>query len=320
MADPVTARYLLTRVGQALLVLACVAVTTFALGRVLPGDLATAVLGQSATPEQIAEFHHKTGADRPAVEQFWSWFTGVLHGDFGTSALTGQRVSDALADRAAPSLLLVLLAEAFALAVAVPLAVWAAYRQGRAADKAANGASFLLLATPQFAVAVLLIYVFAVRLGTLPATGYVPLDEDPAQTFRTLLLPAVTLALGLAAVYYRVLRAGVLDTLRQDYVLAARAQGLTPRQVLVSHTLRPSLLPLVTLVGLNFGFLIGGAVIVEQLFALPGLGTYALGAVQTRDFAVLQGTVLLIAGVYVLVNLAVDLLYGVLDPRIRHAR
>ncbi|MGW0665237.1 ABC transporter permease [Streptodolium elevatio] len=313
-------RFFLARTGQALIVLVSVAVATFALGRILPGELATAVLGDSATPEQIAEFNHKTGADQPAVEQFWTWFSGVLHGDFGTSALNGQNVSDALADRAVPSLLLVVMAEVLALAAAVPLAVWAAYRRGKAPDKAANGGSFLLLATPQFALAVLLIYVFAVQLGALPATGYVPLDQDPAQTFRTLLLPAITLALGLAAVYYRVLRAGVLETLQQDYVLAARAQGLTPRQVLFRHTLRPSLLPLVTLVGLNFGFLVGGAVIVEQLFAIPGLGTYALGAVQTKDFTILQGTVLLIAAVYVLVNLAVDVLYGVLDPRIRHAR
>ncbi|MFP3986268.1 ABC transporter permease [Streptomyces sp. E11-3] len=312
--------FLAARLGQAVVVLLAVAVATFAIGRLLPGDLATAVLGQSATAEQIAEFHRRTGADRPVVEQFWTWFTGVLHGDFGTSATTGQSVTDALADRLQPSLLLVVFAEVLALVIAVPAAVWAAYRRGRTPDRATNAVSSVLLATPQFALAIVLIYLFAVQLGWFPATGYTPPHDDPAQTVRSLVLPAVTLALSLAAVYYRVLRSGVLETLQQDYVLAARAQGLCPREILTRHTLRPSLLPLVTLVGLNFGFLVGGAVIVEQLFAIPGLGTYALSAVQTKDFAVLQGVVLLIAALYVLVNLAVDLLYGVLDPRIRHAR
>ncbi|MEU0936007.1 MULTISPECIES: ABC transporter permease [unclassified Embleya] len=314
------ARYLAGRLGQAAIVLAAVAVVTFVLGRILPGDLAAAVLGPTATPEQTAAFNHRIGADHSAIEQFLDWLTAALTGDLGTSPLNGQSVSAALRDRAEPSLLLMLLAEALALAIAVPAALWAAYRRGRPADRIANGASSFLLAAPQFAIAVLLVYVFAVRLGWAPATGYTPLAQGAGETLRSLMLPAVTLALGLAAVYFRVLRNGVIETLRQDYILAARAQGLTPREILLRHALRPALLPLVTLVGLNFGVLIGGAVVIEQLFAIPGLGTYALGAVRAKDFVVLQSVVLLIAALYVLVNLAVEVLYGLLDPRIRHAR
>jgi peptide/nickel transport system permease protein len=242
----------------------------------------------------------------------------VLQGDFGRSFRTGQTVLQAVAERLPVSLELMVLAELGALAIGIPLAIACAVRSGSAFDRFMTGSAFGMLSVPAFLSAILLIYLFAVELRWLPATGYVPFEEDPIGNLRSFLLPALTLALGEWPVLMRVLRSDMIATLQEDYIAMARAKGLKPSRILLVHALKPSSLTLVTVTGINIGRLIGGTVIVESIFALPGIGRLLLGAVFTRDLIILQGVVLFVACGYVLMNFIVDMLYAVLDPRIRH--
>jgi peptide/nickel transport system permease protein len=216
------------------------------------------------------------------------------------------------------SLELMMLAQLGALAIGIPLAIACAVRSGSAFDRFMTGTAFSMLSVPAFLSAILLIYLFAVELRWLPATGYVPFGEDPVGNLRCFLLPALTLALGEWPVLMRVLRSDMIATLQEDYIAMARAKGLKPSRILLVHALKPSSLTLVTVTGINIGRLIGGTVIVESIFALPGIGRLLLGAIFTRDLIILQGVVLFVAIGYVLVNFIVDMLYAVLDPRIRH--
>lgn len=312
-------RYLATRLAALVGVLFAVAVVTFVLGRVLPGDTAAARLGPQATPAQLDALRHKMGLDRPLVVQFGHWSGGVLHGDFGTSAVTGQPVSATLSARVPVSLELVVLAELLALLVAVPAAIFLAWHRDGWLDRLANKLAFVALSVPQFAVAIALIVIFAVHLHWFPASGYTRFSDDPLRNLRSLILPAAALATGLAARCFRILRGEVATSLREDYIRTARATGRRPVQVLLHDALIASVLPLLTLVGLDFGLLLGGAVIVEQLFGVPGLGSFLMDAVANRDFPSLQAGVVVIATGYVLAGFVVELLHAVIDPRIRHA-
>jgi peptide/nickel transport system permease protein len=242
----------------------------------------------------------------------------VLEGDFGRSFRTGQTVLQAVAERLPVSFELMLLAELAALAIGIPLAIACAVRSGSAFDRFMTGTAFGMLSVPAFLSAILLIYLFAVELRWLPATGYVPFSEDPLGNLRCFVLPALTLALGEWPVLMRVLRSDMIATLQEDYIAMARAKGLKPSRILLVHALKPSSLTLVTVTGINIGRLMGGTVIVESVFALPGIGRLLLGAIYTRDLIILQGVVLCVACGYVLINFIVDMLYAVLDPRIRH--
>ena len=299
-------------------VLIAVSLLTFLIASLLPGDLAYVILGDQATPEKVAALRHDMGLDQQIWWRYLSWLANVLQGDFGRSFRTGQTVLQAVAERLPVSIELMLLAQLGALAIGIPLAIACAVRSGSAFDRFMTGSAFSMLSVPAFLSAILLIYLFAVELRWLPATGYVPFNEDPVGNLRSFLLPALTLALGEWPVLMRVLRSDMIATLQEDYIAMARAKGLKPSRILLVHALKPSSLTLVTVTGINIGRLIGGTVIVESIFALPGIGRLLLGAIFTRDLIILQGVVLFVAIGYVLMNFIVDMLYAVLDPRIRH--
>jgi peptide/nickel transport system permease protein len=248
------------------------------------------------------------------------WLGHVVEGDLGRSFRTSQLVLNAVFERLPVSVELMILAEIAGLLIGIPLAVVCAVRSGSGFDRFMTGSAFGMLSVPAFLSAILLIYLFAVQLHWLPATGYVPLDEDLIGNLRCFVLPAFTLALGEWPVIMRVLRSDMIATLQEDYIAMAKAKGLTAARILLVHALKPSSLTLVTVTGINIGRLIGGTVIVESIFALPGIGRLLIGAILTRDLIILQGTVLFVACGYVLMNFVVDLLYAVLDPRIRHGR
>jgi peptide/nickel transport system permease protein len=313
---------MLSFIGQRLLylipVLLAVSLLTFLIASLLPGDLAYVVLGDQATPENVAALRRDMGLDQPIWWRYLSWLGHVLQGDFGRSFRTGQTVLRAVTERLPVSIELMLLAEIVGLAVGVPLAIACAVRAGSGFDRFMTGTAFGMLSVPSFLSAILLIYLFAVQLRWLPATGYIPFAEDPVGNLRCFVLPALTLALAEWPGIMRVLRSDMIATLQEDYIAMAKAKGLKPARILFVHALKPSSLTLVTITGINIGRLIGGALIVETIFALPGIGRLLISALYTRDLIILQGVVLFVACGFVLMNFIVDLFYAVLDPRIRH--
>jgi peptide/nickel transport system permease protein len=309
-------------IGQRLLylvpVLLAVSLLTFLIASLLPGDLAYVVLGDQATPENVAALRRDMGLDQPIWWRYLSWLGHVLQGDFGRSFRTGQTVLQAVTERLPVSIELMLLAEIVGLAIGVPLAIACAVRAGSGFDRFMTGTAFGMLSVPTFLSAILLIYLFAVQLRWLPATGYIPFNEDPVGNLRCFVLPALTLAFAEWPGIMRVLRSDMIATLQEDYIAMAKAKGLKPARILFVHALKPSSLTLVTITGINIGRLIGGALIVETIFALPGIGRLLVSALYTRDLIILQGVVLIVACGFVLMNFIVDLFYAVLDPRIRH--
>ena len=299
-------------------VLIAVSLLTFLIASLLPGDLAYTILADQATPENVAALRHDMGLDEPIWWRYLGWLGHVIEGDLGRSFRTGQTVLQAVAERLPVSFELMLFAQIIALAIGVPLAIVCAARSGGPFDRFMTGTAFAMLSVPAFLSAILLIYLFAVELHWLPATGYVPFTEDPIGNLRFFVLPALTLGLAEWPGIMRVLRSDMIATLQEDYITLAKAKGLKPSRILFVHALKPSSLTLITITGINIGRLMGGAVIVEQIFALPGIGRLVVGAIGTRDLIILQGSVLCIACGYVLMNFIVDMLYAVIDPRIRH--
>jgi len=299
-------------------VLIAVSVLTFVIASLLPGDLAYVILGDQATPENVAALRHDMGLDQPIWLRYLGWLWHILQGDFGRSFRTGQTVWQAVSERIPVSFELMILAELIGLAIGVPLAIACAAKAGSAFDRLMTGSAFGMLSVPTFLSAILLIYLFAVELRLLPATGYVPFTEDPIANLRFMVLPALTLGLAEWPGIMRVLRSDMIAALQEDYIALAKAKGLKPSRILFVHALKPSSLTLVTITGINIGRLIGGTVIVESIFALPGIGRLLVGAIYTRDLIILQGVVLLVAAGFVIMNFIVDMLYALLDPRIRH--
>jgi peptide/nickel transport system permease protein len=283
----------------------------------LPGGPEVAILGPAATAETLAQVRSDLHLDDPFVVRYGRWLGDALQGDFGRSYELGQPVGEVLRRRVPATLQLVLGAQVLAVALAVPIALLAGARPGGRVDRLLARVCFAFVTVPSFAVGLVLQYVFAERLRWLPASQYTPFGQDPVENVRSLVLPVVTLALGQAAVYARVLQAELVSTLEQDFVLLARAKGLGRRQVLVRHALRPSSLTLVTLLGLNFGLLLSGSLVVERIFSIPGLGGLVTGSLPTRDFTTLQGAVVVLAVAFVAANFLVDVVYAALDPRIR---
>jgi peptide/nickel transport system permease protein len=314
------AKFIGRRLVYLLPVLLAVTLLTFLVASLLPGDLATTILGDQATPEKVAALRAQMGLDLPIWQRYGIWLWDVLHGNLGRSFRTGETVWDAVTARLPVSLELMVITVALALAISIPLAILCAVKSGTALDRFFTGLAFGKLSLPNYMVAILLIYLFAVELNWLPATGWVPFGEDPVANMRSFILPAVTLAFAEWPVLMRVLRSDMIATLQEDYIAMAKAKGLRPARILLVHALKPSSLTLVTVAGINIGRLIGGALIVETIFALPGIGRLLVGAIYARDFIILQGVVLFVATGFVMVNFIVDLLYAVLDPRIRHGR
>ena len=300
-----------------LVILLAATALTFFITNVLPGDAAVAILGDSATPADIASLRTELGLDRNIVVRYVDWLSHALRGDLGKSYRTRENISTMIVDRLPVTLELILLTQLIALAFAVPAGILAAYRSRTKVDSALATVSIGLLSTPAFVKGILLIYLMSVLLGWFPASGYKSLSDGLGANLHSLALPAMTLALAEFPVYMRLLRADMISTLQQDYILVARAKGLGVREILLGHALRPSSLSLVTVVGINLGRLVGGAVVIETLFALPGIGQMLVNAVYQHDQFVIQGVVLVIATGFVLINLLVDLMYAVIDPRVR---
>ncbi|MEQ3552941.1 ABC transporter permease [Pseudonocardia nematodicida] len=307
------------RLGAFVLTALVASLVVFLLLSVVPGDPAQVALGVTATPEALAAQRAEMGLDRPLVAQYLSWVGGLLQGDFGVSAVTGEPIATELFTRATVTTWLVLSAMVLALAVAVPLGVLAAVRRRRADGVLLSAVSQLGIAVPAFLAGLLLITVFAVRLGWFPAGGWSRPGEGLPSLLWHLALPAVALGLVQGAVISRYVRSAVLDVMGEDFLRTARAKGLTPARALVRHGLRNAAIPVLTISGVQLGVMLVGAVVVERVFVLNGLGSMLLEKVANRDMAAVQGVVMVLVGAVLLINLVVDLLYAVIDPRLREA-
>ncbi|MFU8853157.1 ABC transporter permease [Micromonospora sp. SL1-18] len=311
------ARYLLTRAWHSALTLLLSTVVVFLGVRALPGDPALALAGEDRSPEALAAIRHHYGLDLPLPMQFAQYVQRVAQGDFGVSIRTGTPVSSMLTTALPVTAELAVLAILIAAALGVGAGVLAAVRRGHPAEWLANGLALVGLSVPHFWLGLLAILYLSVATGLFPASGFVPLLEDPVDNLHHIVLPAVILGTGLAAIIMRQTRSAMLDSLSSDHVRTAKAKGLPPRAVISRHALRNSLIVVVTIVGLQLGGLISGAVVTEQIFGLPGFGKMTIDAVFQRDYPVIQAVVLLTATAYIVINFLVDLLYSVIDPRIR---
>jgi len=303
-------RFLARRLLLTIPVLLGVATLVFSLIHLIPGDPAQAMLGEAAPQADVVELRHRLGLDRPLIEQYGMFLKGLVKGDLGTSLRTGQPVTDQIVERMPATFELAAAAMIVAIAFAMPLGIVAAVRRGTVADHAAMTISLAGVSVPNFWLGPMLAIIFAVELGWLPVSG--------RGTWAHLVLPAISLGAALAAILARMTRATMLEELREQYVQAARARGVSKSRAVLRHAFRNSLIPVVTLLGLQFGAVLTGAVITETIFAWPGIGRLLIQSIGFRDYPLVQGCILLIALTYVGVNLATDMVYGVLDPRIRY--
>jgi peptide/nickel transport system permease protein len=311
--------FILRRLLSAIPTLILVSLFVFTLQKLLPGDPVQAMAGEERDPAVMEYLRDKYRLNDPVPLQYVHWVGNVLQGDFGTSLRTEQPVTTLLASKLPVTLELAVLALIIALLIGIPTGVISAVRKGTATDYAANVVALSGISIPHFWLGILLIMIFAVKLQWLPASGFVPLGEDLGQNLKTLVLPAFVLGAGLSGVLMRHTRSAMLEVLRADYVRTARAKGLFPRTVILKHALRNALMPIVTLTTLLFGELLGGAVLTEQVFSIPGFGKMIVDAVFNRDYAVVQGVVLCVAIGFLLLNLLADVLYRLINPRLRTA-
>jgi peptide/nickel transport system permease protein len=310
--------YLVRRLLGIVPVLALVAVTSFLLVYLVPGDPAMVMLGSDATPQQIQALRTQMGLDRSLPEQFVLWLGQALRGNLGESFFLGRPVTQALMERLPATMQLAMLSLFFSLLIGIPAGIVAAVRQNSRWDQMVMVVAMGGISVPSFWLGLAMILLFSVQLGWLPSGGYAPLWEDFGRGLRTLILPAIALGFMQAALIARMTRSSMLEVLRQDYVRTAKAKGLGWSRVTLRHALKNAMIPVITTIGTAFGVLLGGAVIVEIVFTYPGLGRLVVLAVQRRDYPLVQGALLLTSVIYVVVNLAVDLLYSVFDPRITY--
>jgi peptide/nickel transport system permease protein len=299
-------------------VLAVVAILVFLMLRLTPGDPAAVIAGDNATSDQIADIREKLGLNQPIWQQFGIWIGNMLQGNFGESFFFKKTVAELIAQRVEPTLALATCTLIFAVAISVPIGVMAAYKQGSIFDRAVMGFSVMGFSVPTFVIGYCLIYVFAIELGWLPVQGYVRIAVNFGQFFERMILPSITLSVGFIALIARITRASVLEVLNEDYIRTARAKGLSNRVVLMRHALRNAAVPIMTVIGLGIAILLGGAVITESVYGLPGLGRLTVEAVLSRDFPTIQTVILLFSVVYVFINLIIDISYTLFDPRIRY--
>jgi peptide/nickel transport system permease protein len=310
--------YAVRRVLATIPVMLVVALFVFSLLYIAPGDPAAIIAGDQATPADVERIRESLGLDRPYLVRFGDWLWHILHGDLGTSIFTNLPVTHMIAQRIEPTLSLMLLTIVFSIVIAIPLGVLAAWKHGTWIDRAVMVISVLGFSVPVFVFGYLLAYVFALTLDWLPVQGFTSISDGVWPFLRGLVLPTVALGLIYVALLARITRATMLDVLSQDYVRTAKAKGLGQRAVLFVHALKNAAVPIVTVIGNGVALLIGGAVVTESVFAIPGLGRLTVDAILRRDYPIIQGVVLLFSVTYVLVNLVVDLLYTVFDPRIRY--
>ena len=307
------------RLAIAIPTLILVSLFVFTLQKLLPGDPALAMAGEERDPQVIAAIRERLRLDDPLIFQYGAWIGGVAMGDLGTSLRTGQPVLALIASKLPVTLELASLAIAIALAIGVPAGIISATKRGSAMDVAASAVGLFGVSVPNFWLGILLILIFAVKLRWLPASGYVPFSENPIENLRTVAMPVLVLSAAPAATLMRQTRAAMIGVLRADYVRTARAKGLLAPAIILKHAFRNALVPVITLSTLLFGELLGGAVLTEQVFTIPGFGKLLVDAVFNRDYAVVQGVVLCVATGYILLNLLADVLYFAIDPRVRAA-
>lgn len=310
--------YVIRRLLLVIPTMLVVALFTFGLLVITPGDPAAIMAGEEETLEDIERLRHELGLDRPLSVQFFTWMGELVRGDLGTSIRSGKSVSGIIVSRLEPTIALTILAEILAISLAVPLGVLAAWKANSWIDRSVMGMAVVGFSIPVFWLGFLMIWVFALNFHVLPAGGYVRFSEEFGPFIKRLILPAVAAAVVLVALLARITRASVIEVLQEDYVRTARAKGLTDRTVLWRHALRNASLPIITVIGLGFAALLTGIVVVEVVFAIPGLGRLLADAISARDYPIIQGLILFLAATYILVNLAVDLAYAFLDPRIRY--
>jgi len=310
--------YALRRIVATIPVMAVVALFVFSLLYISPGDPAAVIAGDQATPADVERIRASLGLDRPYLVRFGEWVWHIAQGDLGVSIFTNLPVSTMIAQRIEPTLSLMVITLILAVGIAVPMGVIAAWKQGTWIDRSVMGFAVLGFSVPVFVVGYLLAYVFALELDWLPVQGYTPFSRGIWPWFQNLILPAVALGGVYIALIARITRATMLEVLQQDYIRTARAKGVGQRGILFLHALKNAAVPIVTVIGIGVALLIGGAVVTESVFAIPGLGRLTVDAILRRDYPVIQGVILLFSFTYVLVNLVIDLLYTLFDPRIRY--
>jgi peptide/nickel transport system permease protein len=310
--------YLLRRVLAVIPVMIIVATLAFVLIHLAPGDPASVIAGPYAAPDDVAKLRRQLGLDEPLPMQLMHWYGRLLTGNLGDSIFLRRPVTEAVMERIEPTLLLTMWGTLIAVLLGVPAGIVSARYHNSAVDQSLMGLALLGLSIPNFLLGLLMILVFGVWLGWLPVAGYVPLDEGLWRNTRSLLMPSISLGLVQSALIARITRSSMLDVLREQYIVSGRAKGLDERTVVYKHALKNAIIPTLTVIGITFALLVGGAVVIETVFNIPGLGRLIISAVLRRDYPVIQGVVLVIALTYTLINLLVDLIYLTLDPRIRY--
>lgn len=310
--------YIIRRLLQIIPVLLGISIAIFMVLRFIPGGFASGLLGIDATPELIAQVNAKYGLDQPLMTQYLSWMGGVLHGDFGESFRSGTAILPEILSRFSVTAELAVLAAVISWCIALPLGIWAAVKRNSMVDRVVRVVALLGVSVPGFALSILVILILSKFFGYFPPLDYVGFFTDPGRNLEIMFLPALILGASMSGSVMRMTRSSVLEVLRQDFIKTVRAKGASERVAIFKHALRNALIPIVTLVGMQIGALLGGAVVIEQIFSLPGLGLMTLTGINNRDYPVVQGCVLFIALLYVLVNLVVDLLYAYIDPRISY--
>jgi peptide/nickel transport system permease protein len=312
--------YITKRLLSLIPVLAVVTIAIFLIIHITPGDPAAAILGMEASQEEIQKLNQDLGLDRPILEQYASWVANVFKGDLGDSIFMNQPVSEAIAEHITPTLSLAILAQVIAIILAIPFGIIAAYKRGSIADYTLMGMSLLGMALPSFLLGLFLMLFVGVKLQWLPVAGYEPLSSGLWEHMKYLILPGISLGTIQAALITRMTRSSMLEVLNLNFIKTARSKGLHEMKVLFKHAFRSAFLPILTVIGQTFGTLVTGAVVVEAIFNIPGLGQLILNSIARRDFAVIQGVVLVVTLMYVTINLIIDLLYGAVDPRVRLER
>ncbi|MBX9907235.1 MAG: ABC transporter permease [Beijerinckiaceae bacterium] len=310
--------FIVRRIITTIPVMGFVALFVFSLLYIAPGDPAAVIAGDQASPADVEKIRLSLGLDRPYLVRFGEWFFRVLQGDLGTSIFTSLPVTQLIAQRIEPTVSLMLLTLILAVSIAVPLGVLAAWKAGTWIDRVVVAFAVFGFSVPVFVVGYLLAYTFALQLDWVPVQGYTPLSQGVWPWFKNLILPAITLGFVYIALIARITRASMLDVLQQDYIRTARSKGVAQNSILFVHALKNAAVPIITIIGIGVALLIGGAVVTESVFAIPGLGRLTLDAILRRDYPVIQGVVLIFSFVYVLVNLIIDLIYTLVDPRIRY--
>ena len=314
-------QYLVRRLADLVVVLFGVSLLVFAMVRFIPGDAVAIMLGANVdiTPERVEALRRQIGLDLPAFEQYWNWLTAALRGDLGTSIWTGTPVLTEIAARLPATFEITLLALVLALVLSFPLGVLAARARGTGGDVVVRVLTIVGLTLPSFWVGVLLLYFVSLYLPAWPAIGFVPFGEDPLGNLARVALPTVAVSLPMVGGLTRIVRSSLLEVLSSDYVRTARAKGVGERGLFYKHALRNAMIPAVTVIGVQLGYLLSGVVVIEQVFAIPGVGRLMLGAINERNYPLLQGVVLIVTAVFVVVNLLVDLAYAWIDPRVEYS-